>query len=314
MGLRSTTAALLGRWYVSAVVAVVAGVAVGYFVFFDVYPGRPQIGIIDVPFVEIDEDSAFVIGEMLDYAREHDEIKAVVVKLVTPGGGSAESEALYHKTLQLRAKKPVIIASGWLNASGGMFMSMGANEIYAQGSSLVGSIGVIFGPITDPDPPDEQLFSSGPAKLIGATNRTFFAMMEMLKESFVQTVVSERGERLRISAEEVSEARLFTGMEAARIGLIDAIGSDGDAIERAATLAGVSNYELVDLNEKVLREFILQFRRIEAASDVESSVFELSDIGLLRSVATAARSTKRSDFPDGGGPPRMYYLYVTPSE
>lgn len=99
-----------------------------------------------------------------------------------------------------------------------------------------------------------------------------------------------------------------------RIGLIDTIGSDGDAIKRVATVAGVSNYEIVDLNERVLREFVLQTRRIDATSDVEDGVSGLSDIGPLRSLATAARSPERSDFPDGAGPPRMYYLYVTPSE
>ena len=92
------------------------GIAVGAFAFFNVYPGRPQIGVIDIPFTVIGEDSAFAIGEMLDYARRNDSIKAVVVKLTTPGGGAADSELLYHKMLSLREKKPVVVSSGWINA------------------------------------------------------------------------------------------------------------------------------------------------------------------------------------------------------
>ena len=96
----------LGRWYVSAPLALALGISLGYFAFFNVAPGRPQIGIIDIPFTGLFEDEAFVIGEMLDYARRHDSIKAVVIKLVTPGGGVASSEQLYLKTRSLSPNPP----------------------------------------------------------------------------------------------------------------------------------------------------------------------------------------------------------------
>ena len=147
-------------------------------------------------------------------------------------------------------------------------MSMGANQILAETASFIGSIGVIF-PLGQPPPPDELLVTSGPAKLTGGSQRTFVAMMEMLKESFVQTVVSQRGDRLRMTAAEVAEARIYAGSEAAQLGLIDAIGSDTDAVKTAADLAGISSYDLVDVNEKVLREFILKLRRILASSGGE---------------------------------------------
>ena len=138
VGLRSTTRAIFGRWYVSAALMAVLGVALGYYVFFNVYPGRPQIGVIDIPFTIIDEDAAFLIGEMLDYARRDNSIKGVVIKLVTPGGGVAESETLYLKTASLREEKPVVVATGWMSASGGMLWSMGANFIYAEAASTRG--------------------------------------------------------------------------------------------------------------------------------------------------------------------------------
>ena len=290
----------------------------GYAVFYYGYPGRPQIGVIDIPLTVIDDNSGFVIGKMLEYAEETDSIKGVVIKLVTPGGGAAESEALYLKIKRLREKKPVVISTGWINASGGMFMSMGANEIFVESGSFVGSIGVILG-LSDPQPPDENLISSGPAKLTGGTAREFTGMMEMLKESFVQTVVTERGERLRMSPEQVAEARLYVGVEALRLGLVDAVGSDSDAIERVASLAGVANYEPVDVNEAVLRELVLQLRRILAPTDVDGAEFGLEDVIRMRSLASASRGDEGPagvppEFPIDVNLPRMYYLYVPPTE
>ena len=308
----------LTSWYVSVPALIAAGVLVGYFFFFNAFPGRPQVGVIDIPFTVINDRSAFFIGEMLDYARRDDSIKAVVIKLDSPGGGAASSERLFFKTLKLREKKPVVVATESINASGGYLMSMGANYVYTTPTSFVGSVGVIFGPLGEPPPPNERLLSSGPAKLIGASFQTFTGYAEMVKEGFVQLVVAQRGDRLRISPEEVAEARIYLGMEAVRLGLVDAIGSDTDAIEKAASLAGISNYELVDVNEKVFREFLLQLRRIFASSQVDEDELEFADIDRLRRVFQPSGEDGQDgvppDFPFDVNLPKMYYLYVTPSE
>ena len=309
---------LVTRWYVSIVLVTALGVAVGYFAFFNLGPGRPQIGIIDIPFTVIDEDSAFVISQMLNYARRNDSIKAVVVKLTTPGGGAADSERLYLEMARLREEKPVVIATGWISASGGALMSMGANYVFAESSSFLGSIGVVVG-LAKPQPPEELLVSSGPAKLTGGTNRTFTAMMEFLKDSFIDTVISERGDRLKMTEAQLAEARLYVGLEAVQLGLIDAIGSESDAVEKSADLAGVSNYDLVNVNERVLREFVLQQERIFDTSVSDQSEFEMSDVASLRAMTSAARGTDGqtgtpANFPVEVNLPGMYYLYVAPTE
>ena len=318
MGLISTSRAVLARWYVAAVLVTALGIVGGSLFFFKVFPGRPQVGVIDVPLVVIGDDTAFVIGEMIDYARRTDSIKAVVVNLTTPGGGVAQSEELYRKMVRLREEKPVVVASGWLNTSGGMMMSMGANYIYAEHGSFVGSIGVILG-LQEPEPPNELLISTGPSKLTGASQRTFIGMMELLKQSFIQTVIKERGERLHIGADELAEARIYLGLEAQRLGLVDATGTPTDAIEKAASLAGISGYELVDINEKVFREFILKLRRTLASSDGPEPEFQMSDIHTLRRIASASEETEGElgvplNFPIDVNLPRMYYLYVVPTE
>ncbi len=74
---------------------------------------------------------------------------------------------------------------------------------------------------------------------------------EMIKESFLRAVISQRGERLKISKAELSKARIYIGIEALRYGLIDEIGSSSDAIEKAAELAGIKRYERLDINEEL---------------------------------------------------------------
>ena len=218
----------------------------------------------------------------------------------------------------LRDEKPVVIASGWVNASGGMLMSMGANEIYAEGGSVVGSIGVV-GVLPQPESVGEDVITTGPAKATGGSQQYHTGGVELLKEAFVQTVITERGDRLRISAEELSEAQIYYGLRAVSVGLIDAIGSDTDAVERAAELAGISRYEIVDINEKVLREFVLKAERIFASTDGEERQFQFSDISRMRRVASAARGTEGGsglppEYPVEKSLPRTYYLYVTPTE
>ena len=94
-------------------------------VFVYAFPGKPKIGVIDVPFTVISDDSAYVIGEYLDYAGREDSIKAVVIRLTSPGGGAAASERLYLETRKLREEKPVVLVMNGLVASGGFMMAMG---------------------------------------------------------------------------------------------------------------------------------------------------------------------------------------------
>ena len=301
------------RWYIASLILIAAGVVVGYFFFFNAFPGRPQVAIIDIPFTVINEDSAFFIGKMLDYARTADSIKAVVIKLDSPGGFSVESEELFLKTLKLREKKPVVISTGFVLASGGYLMSMGSNYIYTKSSSYVGSVGARVGPIVEPPPPNEREIASGPSKLTGFSYNNFVENTERSKEAFVQTVFAQRGDRLQISPQELAEARLYQGMEAVRLGLVDGIGSETDATEKSASLAGISNYELVDVNEMVLREFVVQLRRIFASEDGEEpQEVDLSDIHRLRTIFSTPQEQEGEDrapphFPFDITLPKMQY-------
>jgi len=275
-------------WYVAIPALAVVGIVLGYLAFFNLFPGKPQIGIITIPFVVINEDSAFVIGSYLEYARRQPRIKGVVLKLSSPGGGASSSEELYLESRKLRAEKPLVMVMGGLVASGGYMMAMGANYTYVKSSSLVGNVGVISfaGPVI-PSVPPENLVVTGPSKLSGSTRREWIGMVDLLKQSFAQMVITERGDRLRISEEQLLEGRLYAGVEAVQLGLADAIGNDSDAIERVADMAGISNYELVDINTEVDRLFIQKIRRIFAVSSDAEPPADLSGILALMSLAQA---------------------------
>lgn len=280
----------LSRWYVVGLGLTIVGILAGAFAFFNIFAGKPQIGVITIPFTVINEESAFVMTSYLQYARSNDRIKGVVIALSSPGGGATSSERLYIETRRLREEKPVIIVMNGLVASGGFMMSMGASHTFVKSSSLVGNVGVVsgIGPAL-PDLPPESVIFTGPSKLTGSTRRDWIGVMDLLKQSFAQMVISERGDKLLISYEELAEGRLYAGMEAVRLGLADEIGDDSAAIDKAASLAGISNYELVDINVEVDRLFVQKIRRIFASADGDSAGLDLATLlALSRSSAIAS--------------------------
>ena len=268
IGLLSSLTRFFTQWYVLATALAGMGIAAGLLIFIYVFPGTPKIGVIDVPFSVITEDSAYVIGEYLNYAKRDDSIKAVVIKLSTPGGGAAASERLYVETKRLREEKPVVIVMNGLVASGGYMMSMGASHTFAQTSSLVGNVGVVAfaGPLISPVVSENVIFT-GPYKVEGSSRREWMGSVDVLKSAFAKMVVTERGDKLLITEDELVQAKLYSGLEAYRLGLVDEIGSNSDGLAKAADLAGISSYGLVDVNLEVLKEFVQDFRDVYSSSD-----------------------------------------------
>lgn len=344
MSLLSILWRVLTAWYAVPALVVGIGIAAGVLVFIFVFPGRPQIGVIEIPFTVLNEDSAYAIGQHLEYARKDDSIKAVVIKLTSPGGGASASEQLYIETRKLRSEKPVVMVMNGLVASGGYMMAMGTSHTYTTSASLVGNVGVVSSvqPLI-PALPGEEVVFSGPHKLTGSPRRDWLAMVDQLKSVFGEIVISERGDRLRLSRDELLEARIYPGIEAVRLGLADEIGGDTDAIQKAAELAGISNYSLVDVNLEVQVDLVRQLRRIlepldsEGESDPADALRLLAtdmyaedpilgangaDAGtgaselqalrrlLLSGSLEADQEDPLPDFPLGIGRPNFYYLYV----
>ena len=342
IGLLSSLIRFFTQWYVLATALAGLGIAAGLLIFIYVFPGAPKIGVIDVPFFVITEDSAYVMGEYLNYARRDDSIKAVVIKMSTPGGGAAASERLYLATRELREEKPVVIVMNGMVASGGYMMSMGASHTFAQTSSLVGNVGVVAfaGPLISPVVTEDVIFT-GPFKVEGSTRREWMGSVDVLKSAFAKMVVTERGDKLLISEDELVQGRLYTGLEAGRLGLVDEIGGDSDGFAKAAELAGISSYGLVDVPFEVLKKFVKDFEEIYppaqgsgeefaramslVTTDSESSSLQSGDNGayseaeriealqslMLYGRLGTSQEDPLPDFPmELNHQPNIYYMYI----
>ncbi len=345
MGRLSSMTRFITRWYVSAVLLGAIGIVLGSMVFFFAWPGKPKIGIIDVPFTVISDRSAFEINALLDYARDQDSIKGVVIQLNSPGGSAAPSEHLYLEIANLRQEKPVVVVVNQLAASGGYMMALGANYVYAKPSSFVASIGVIISSLPGliPRQPSEREATTGPFKGAGGDYRHYVTLLDQLKQSFAQLVVAERGDRLRIPLEEVMEGKIYVGVEGVQLGFVDAIGGRSDAIEKAASLANVSGYDLVDINTEVSLILNRKLERINeplrgsaalppwgqqpsfedgrptfqgpGESGRLTGKSDLSELRLLPLPGGIGEDpdTALPDFPIEINKPNVYYLYVGPS-
>jgi len=240
-----STKRLARRWFTSILFFVLLGLLLGGLLSVPVIP-RPNIATITVSGVILDQTYTDDILDMLRYARDEDKIKAVVLRVNSPGGGVSATEQIYLDVLRLRQQKPVVVSVGATAISGGYYIAVASNFIYAEPTSQLGNIGAWVS-LPSPEELDEDVGTTGPFKATGGSRRKAMGQLEMVRQEFIEAVMSQRGDRLQLSEEELSRAELYVGVEGLRYGLIDEIGTRTAAIEKAATLAGLRNYEVVDL-------------------------------------------------------------------
>jgi len=142
----------------------------------------------------------------------------------------------------------VTMAQGMI-ASGAFYISVGTDYVVAGPSAIIGNIGVIS---QLPPPPEvyEDLASTGPYKLFGSSRDAQLRSMEAIKQAFLQAVQLGRGERLQIGPQRLLTGEIWLGTEALRMGLVDEVGSVSQSVERAADLARVAHYQVVDLRQQ----------------------------------------------------------------
>lgn len=223
---------------------IVLPLAVGLYIAPRLVP-KPQIGIIRLNY-EIFSESAYQLTEQLAYARENPAIKAVVLVINSPGGSAAYSEELYLDVLHTRQQMPVVATVDLLAASGAYYTAAAADEIYAKPTSNVGSIGVISllpGEVFIED----EILTTGPYKAFGGTRDGTIRQIERAKFAFLEAIKNGRGAALNIDMDTLSRAEIYTGVQALEYGLVDGLMSNDEAVERAAALAGLTDYEEVEL-------------------------------------------------------------------
>jgi len=214
---------------------------------------RPAVGII-----HIDDDiwsgsNTLFLAE-IDAARHDPRIKAVVVQFDSPGGEVVASQALYMELLNLRRQMPVVGSIDEMAASGAYYAALATDPIYAKPSSAVGNVGA-WARVPEDLAVNDVIIATGPFKLTGSNREEFLRELEGVKREFLATVLTQRGDRLTLTPAELSQGLLYLGREAVRLGLIDRIGTQTDAIAEAAAQAGIAHYEVIDLEERVFQQF-----------------------------------------------------------
>lgn len=207
------------------------------------------------------ENMVALAAQQLERAERDSSIRAVVLRINSPGGTVTGSDTLYELVTRFRAKtgKPVIASCQEICASGGYYLACGSDAIVAQPTSLVGSIGVIFHTISV-----QQLMGrwgivattikSGTMKDIGSpfhdpTEAEKAVLQQMIDEYFARFkgIVSERRALKDERLTKVTDGRVFSGATAKDLGLVDQLGTLEDAIELARTKANAPRARAVML-------------------------------------------------------------------
>ncbi len=195
-----------------------------------------------------------LINKALVKAREDKNVKAIVLRVNSPGGSALTSDIIWREVELAKKEKPVVVSMGDVAASGGYYIAVGADKIFAEPTSITGSIGV-FGTIpniselaaniginaeqvgTNKNSVDYSLFEP----MTNEFREIITVSIETTYQTFLSRVASGRNISMA-QADSLAQGRVWSGMDAQRLGLVDEIGGLNDAIAEAADLAGISEY------------------------------------------------------------------------
>ncbi|NWG12734.1 MAG: signal peptide peptidase SppA [Acidobacteria bacterium] len=209
-----------------------------------------QIALLELEGIIL--DSKEFVEQLKQYGRPGG-VRAVVVRLNTPGGGVAASQEIYQALLKFRADtgKRVIASMSSVAASGGYYIACAADRVYANPGSITGSIGVIaewynYGDLLRWAKMQDVVIKSGeykdagnPARPLTDAERAYFQqIIDGLYRQFVVAVAKSRKMPDDL-VRKLGDGRVFTGEEAKKLGLVDELGTLQDAIQAAARMAGI---------------------------------------------------------------------------
>jgi protease-4 len=197
------------------------------------------------------------IRAALNKAAADDSIKAVVLRVNSPGGSAVASDIILDATKRVKAKKPLIVSMGNVAGSGGYYVACGTDTIFADESTITGSIGVVAGKLATTEMWGKvgitwKEFDRGANASLLSTSQTFTpqqrktlqAWMDEIYGVFKKHVTDVRGDRLKKPIDEIAGGRVYTGKQALDLGLVDKIGTLADAVKFAAKEAKIDKYEL----------------------------------------------------------------------
>jgi protease IV len=213
--------------------------------------GRAKIGVIQIEGVISSDLSERTVRQLTKYGDDAS-IKAIILRIESPGGGVASSQEIYEEVSRVRSGGKLVVASlGSVAASGGYYVACMADRIFANAGTLTGSIGVIVQLANAEEllrkvGVASTVITSGPFKDSGNPTRTlrpeerqvFQALVDDVYQQFVEAVAQGRNLPLD-EVRQAADGRIYTGRQARDLRLVDELGSMEDAIAYAASTLGI---------------------------------------------------------------------------
>ncbi|MDH5597775.1 MAG: signal peptide peptidase SppA, partial [Cyclobacteriaceae bacterium] len=196
-------------------------------------------------------------AELIRKARENDKVKAIVLRINSPGGQMIASDLIWREVILASEEKPVIASMGDVAASGGYYMAMATDKIVAQKNTITGSIGIfgmlfnMQGFLNNKLGVNVEEVNTGEFSSIFTFSRPLTDIeKEIIQrgtekgyQTFIENVAEGRGMDIE-EVKKVASGRVWSGEQALEMGLVDELGSLSDAIKIAAEMAGIEKYRL----------------------------------------------------------------------
>ena len=239
-----------------------------------------KVGVIAVS--GLISDSEPTIEQLKKFVKD-DSVKAIVLRINSPGGGVAPSQEIYEEVKKARAKKPILASMGALAASGGYYVACATQKVYANPGTITGSIGVIMPFMNVKDLVEKiglkgMTVKSGVFKDMGSPLRDMTprerellqGVVDNVHLQFVNAVADgrnlDRGDVLRIA-----DGRIFTGEQAKGLGLVDVLGNLEDAVSDAGKLGKITGEPKVVTSQRK-KISILELLREETRSLIDEKI------------------------------------------
>lgn len=224
------------------------------------FTANDKVAVLTIEDVILDSDKYL---ESLNKIRKNRHVKALVVRINSPGGAVGPSQEIYSEILNIKDKLPVVASMGAIAASGGYYIACASDTIYANPGTLTGSIGVIAQFLSYKDllawaKIDVDVIKSGKYKDVGSPFRTmteedkqyFQQLIDNVYSQFKTTVSVTRGiDKNKINS--IANGKIYSGQQALELNLIDELGNLNDAIAFAARQGGIEeDPEIINYPER----------------------------------------------------------------
>jgi len=212
---------------------------------------------------EADEIGSETVAKAIREARENERVKAIVLRVNSGGGSALASDVMLREMMLAKEVKPVVVSMGDVAASGGYYIACMADTILASRTTITGSIGVLGILFNAQDFFKNKLgitfdgVRSNPHSDMGSTTRpltdkeraTIQKEIVRIYDVFISHVANGRSTLSKADVDSIGQGRVWSGVDALELGLVDVMGGLNDAVEIAASMADIEDYKILELPE-----------------------------------------------------------------